>query len=222
MLLPSPVHCPVRAGSERGFTVAEMIIVVAIVGLMVAAAAPSFMLWVKDGRVMDCAQAIADIYRTARSRAMGRGSAMGVRWDATAAMPTDAAPWGQLSLIEATVGAGGGVLDPNVAMASCLTRNFTLAPNPSVTGTRFVGAVEPRYSRYAPAVAEFQDSLGSAVGQAVVCYTPSGRVWYREGADPWERLAEVPGIQVTNSDSQMARHVLLPPTGAARLVLRVQ
>lgn len=196
--------------------------VVAIVGVMVAAAAPSFLLWIKDGRVMDCAQAIADLYRTARARAMGRGSAMAVRWEAGASMPTDLAPWGQLALIEATVGAGAGVLDPSVGMASCLARDFTLDPAPATTGTRFVAAVEPRYSRYSPAVAEFQDALGNAKTDTIICYTPSGRVWFKDGVDDWEPLSEVPGIQVTNTDSEMARHVLLPPTGAARLVLRVQ
>jgi hypothetical protein len=50
----------------------------------------------KEGRVNSAGTQIMDLYRSARARAMGRGSAVLVRWDEDAAMPTAVNPAGQL------------------------------------------------------------------------------------------------------------------------------
>src|SRR5690348_11219564 len=74
-----------HAGS-RGFTLIEMMAVLALIGIVVAAAAPSWVEIQRDRRTDAAARAIADIYRIARSRALGRGSAVMVRWNANATL----------------------------------------------------------------------------------------------------------------------------------------
>src|SRR5438094_966029 len=76
-----------RRTASRGFTLIEMLSVVAFIGIVVAAAAPSWVELQRDRRADAAGRAIADLYRIARSRALGRGSAVLVRWDNNAGLP---------------------------------------------------------------------------------------------------------------------------------------
>ena len=191
--------------------------VIGVIGVMVAAAAPSFVEWMKDSRVTDAAQNIRDMYRNARARAMGRGSAMYVRWHEGAAMPTNAIPIGQFILREAVTGPATP-FHQALPVSSCTATDWSLV----ATTSRFIKTFEPRRDRYEPAETKFYDWNSNAVGWAGICFTPRGRVFYQDtDGGGFVRMAGVPRVEVENTDSTHYRTIIIPPTGAARLVLGV-
>ncbi len=194
---------------------AELLTVVAIIGILVAAAAPSFVRLMRDRRVSDAAQQMADLFRGARARAMGRGSATMVRWNVAANMPTTANPSGHLTVREAVVGVGGGALLPST---SCSATNWA---NASPT-SRFVASFDERRPRFVPAAAAMQTAQGGPLNYAEICYTPRGRTFIRYTANGvFLPLNGVPRIQVTNTRTNMQRYIILPPNGVARVIKRI-
>src|SRR4051812_25550759 len=92
---PSPMIAPrprLRArlrlgrGGLRGFTLAEMLAVIAMIGILTTVAAPAFTTMMRDRRINRAGMHIADCYRTARSRALGRGMPVLIHWDANAGL----------------------------------------------------------------------------------------------------------------------------------------
>src|SRR5262245_51449056 len=68
----------------RGFTLVEMLTVIAMIGILAVAASPIFVNMMRDRRINRAGMNIADYYRTARTRALGRGMPVLVRWKAKA------------------------------------------------------------------------------------------------------------------------------------------
>jgi prepilin-type N-terminal cleavage/methylation domain-containing protein len=208
---------------QRGFTIIELLMVMSIIGILVAAASPSFVRWMKDKRVTDAAANIADLYRMARARAMGRGAATAVVWNQSVALPNTANPGGHFVIREAVtrfplgLGAPGGevLLAP---LANCRQPDN----DGNNSGWRFVSGFDERRKRYEPAEATFLETTGTTRGYAEICYTPRGRVFYRiSPAGAFGPFTAVPRVQVENKKDGMKRHVILTPTGAARVVMRI-
>jgi len=200
---------------QRGFTLAELLTVVAIIGILAAAASPSFVRLMRDRRVSDAAQQMADMYRGARARAMGRGSAIVVRWNAAASMPTQANPAGHLTMREAVLGSGVGALLPST---SCAATSWL---DTSAT-SRYVMAFDERRKRFEPSAAVFQTAQGGTLPYVEICYTPRGRTFIRyTAAGNFLPLASVPRIQVANTTTALRRYIILPPNGVARLVTKI-
>jgi type II secretory pathway pseudopilin PulG len=193
--------------------------VISIIGILVAAASPSFVQWMKDKRVTDAAANIADLYRTARARAMGRGAATVVRFNASASMPTTAVPGGHFVMREAIAGPiPGQAFSPLEPVGNCMSPNF--ADNSPTS--RFITGFDERRKRYIPAVARFLNAGGATQTYGEICYTPRGRVFMRTAANgAFVAFNGVPRIEVENADDGMRRHVILTPTGAARVVMRI-
>lgn len=202
---------------RRGFTIVELLTVIAVIGILVAAAAPSFVSLLRDRRVDDAARNIADLYRRARARAMGRGSAVMVRWDASAALPTNANPAGRFTMKEAVAGAAGP-FSPFLPVSNCVGTNWADGADQNL----FVKSFDDRRSRYSPAQASFVDPTGNALGYVEMCFTPRGRTFIRLApAGAMAPVNGVPRIEVTNTVDQATRAVVLPPTGGARIVRRI-
>jgi len=198
-----------------GFTMVELLTVITIVGILAVAAAPSFVRLLRDRRVTDAAQQLADLYRGARSRAMGRGSAILIRWNQNASTPTNANPAGRATMREAIMGAGQGALLPST---SCFATDWTAT---SVT-SRYVMSFDDRRPRFDPAAAAFQDAQGTAVNYAEICFTPRGRTFIRYAPNGvFTPLIGVPRIEVRNTKSNMRRYVIVPPNGVARVIKRI-
>lgn len=198
---------------QAGFTLIEMLAVVTFIGIVVAAAAPSWIELTRDRRVENAAIGIADLYRTARARSMGRGSAILVRWDANASMPTNSEPSGHFTMREGVAGPTGA--SKNLPTASCFTPDWGNAG----TTSKFVMAFDERRKRYDPAEAEFLDDNANVKQYAHICFTPAGRTFVRYAATgTFSVLTGVPRVRVTNKTTKFQRFVVFPPHGSARVV----
>jgi type II secretory pathway pseudopilin PulG len=194
-----------------------MMAVVAFIGIVVAAAAPSWVELQRDRRADAAARAIADMYRIARSRALGRGSAVMVRWDANAAMPVAgaAAPTGHFTIREAIAPITGQANSANLPSASCFRPTWV----DGEANSKHVAVFDERVVRYAPAVATFIDDNGAPQQVAQICFTPRGRTWVRyANAGAFTVLTGVPRVQVQNATTKLNRFVPIPSHGSARVV----
>lgn len=82
--IPSHVHMPspVRKESALGFSLIELIIAIAIVGLVSAIAMPSYATWIKNTRVRTAAESIQNGLQIARAEAVKSNSLVEFKLDA--------------------------------------------------------------------------------------------------------------------------------------------
>lgn len=220
----------------------ELLAVIAMVGVIAAASAPSVIFLLRDRRVNDVGAEIANLYRYARARAMGRGSAVNVRYNnaPTALSALDPAdPDARFAAREALVvglaaGEATGFAQDDVGAQ----QNLGL-PRCKGTGwgagnanTLYLGSADDRRARFYPAEASFIWTDETTVAATVdICFTPRGRVWVSRGGAAFVALTGVPYILLQNQveahatnpnlQSLMRRKVIIPPTGAARLITEI-
>jgi prepilin-type N-terminal cleavage/methylation domain-containing protein len=194
-------------GAERGFTLVEMLAVIAMIGILTVVASPIFIDMMRDRRINRAAMNIADYYRTARSRALGRGMPVLIRWDANAGLKQQSS--GVLSILEPVV------LDYPSVNTSCVAIDWT-DTNVAYTYSQFdVG--DGHYER---ADVSFIDDTGATRAKADVCFSPRGRTYLRT-TGVFTELTGVPTFKVVNSKAAggtgLVRTVFIPPNGVARL-----
>lgn len=205
--------------ARRGFTMVELLAVIAVVGLLAAASAPSFIHFLRDRRVADAGAEIANTFRYARARAMGRGTAVDVRYrlapDALDALDP-ANPNARLVVREAIL--GGLTNQARLGTPNCLGTDWSSGG----TNSMFIAMFDERRPRYEPASLQFRDPANAVVaGDVDICFTPRGRVWVNYDGGGFNPIAGVPYIDVLNADSGMLRRVIIPPSGAARLITEI-
>jgi type IV fimbrial biogenesis protein FimT len=186
----------------------EMMVVVVAIGVLAAIALPSFRNQLRDRRVNQAAHQISLLYRQARTRALGRGSSVLVRF-----LPTGQ---GTVEVHEA-VGATGFAGSAGCTLAAagnCTTTNW------------FTAGQDKLVDSFDPSISTAYSTVGIALGgvgatQADVCYTPTGRSLVRyTTTGAFAPLTAVPTLTVARSDGLgLTRTVLLLPNGAARLAL---
>ena len=183
-----------------------------IIGILAAAAAPAFVDSMRDERVGSAARSVAGVYRDARSRSIGRGAAVLVRWNSAQGTPTPSDIRGHFTVREA--------IDPDSANNAPSSSCFI---NWDDADSRVVASFDERFDRYAPAQAGFMDEDGNAQNFADICFSPRGRTFvkYAEGG-AFLPLAGVPRATMLNANTSYSRQILVPPNGVARLVGRVQ
>jgi prepilin-type N-terminal cleavage/methylation domain-containing protein len=197
-----------RASSrELGFSLVELMAVIAIVALLAAIASPSFVNVLRDVRVNRSAMEVADIHRLAKARAMGRGSAVMVRFTETGGVINS----GLFEVREAIQPAGGVPLPST----SCLATNWTNASVSSRQVSRFDPGMTAEYAKF-----KFFDWNGGAQAFIEICYSPRGRSWFRTTpAGAFTQYSCVGKLDVTNTKTGRLRHVVVPCSGAARVAL---
>jgi type II secretory pathway pseudopilin PulG len=194
-------------------------VVVVIIAVLAVIAVPSFTARFRQQRVVRAAQDIAEVYRTARTQALGRGSAVMVTYtpnvDGT----------GSVDLLEAVEGNVAGVAAQrtncgNAPGRGCLTNdwaNILVAPN--------VGTARRLYLFKPPASVTTTAKVGSAAvspgSSFSVCYSPGGRAYVNTtgtwNAASWAVLNSVLDLGV--SGEGRTHRVVVLPNGTARLGL---
>jgi prepilin-type N-terminal cleavage/methylation domain-containing protein len=196
----------VRRGAARGFTLVELMLVVIIIAVMAAMAAPVLVGQWRERHGRQAATQVANVFTLARSRALARGAAVMVRWSA----PTG------FTVVEAVQGGGGTcAAQPGLGCLSNAwgtpdrvrtVQTFDTVDSVSVTG----------------------NNGGTAITKMSICFSPLGRSFISfDGTAPTAPMVGTPTLDVRRMDKQgasfvpsgLTRTVVILPNGMARLAL---
>jgi type IV fimbrial biogenesis protein FimT len=185
----------------------ELMIVVVLIGILLALGIPSISAQLRDRRTNQAAHEVALLYRQARAVAMGRGTAVLIRYDT----------------------ATRGAITVREAKNSGTENNCVGVPAPSCNANNWDAANSLKIGEFDPATMgaydnvelHFFNSAGDTEGE--VCFSPLGRPFWRNvhvGTQNFQPLTEVPRIEASPVDGiGLTRTVLILPTGASRLAL---
>lgn len=199
-------HAPRGA---RGFTLLELMVVVIIITIVSTIAIPGVVQRMKTNRTRQAAEDLALIFRQARTRAIGRTSAVLVRYNA--------------GLVEVREGIRGG-LTPGcepLPESSCVFPanrwDAVSARSQRIELTDYVASGD-----FALA-ATYDSGLGAAPEATLdMCFAPSGRAYIRNTAASATPLTPWTGIvrfDINRNDGVgLQRTILVAPSGTARVV----
>jgi type IV fimbrial biogenesis protein FimT len=204
---------------SRGFTLAEVLVVLAMIAVLVVAASPTFVKLMRDRRVNRAAAQLVDFMRSARTMAIGRGQPMLVSWNGNGVLPQNHP--GGTGYIEVDE----PIVVNNAAATTCATTQWRNAMY-----TQPVWTFDIQNGRYDYTAITFYNVDGTTAAGADICFSPTGRMYLRTGAagnvtGAFSPVLGVPSFAVFNLDTNpgsflgAARWVYLLPNGVARMQL---
>ena len=207
--------------SRDGFSLVELIAVVAIMFVLAAAASPAFVAILRDRRVNNAAMKIVNYYRTAKMMAVGRGLPILVNWNSAGNLSnTNPGSPGLIQLIEPVLTTG---TTPPSTCSQVTWAYFpaTLTTSAAVNGVQLVDSFDLKNGSYDYTSVAYvsNDPQAASPSSVDICFSPSGVSFVRYGAGAFNQLLVVPSFQVTNVMSNVTRNVFIPPNGVARLGL---
>lgn len=197
---------PVHSLRPRGFTLVELMVVVLLITLLAAIAVPSISRQMEARQARKAADIVASLYRTARLRALGRGSAVLVNYNHTS---------GLFELREAIVGESPVQPGCNqLPSSSCQNTDW----QPTSRFNQLLESFDAKADNQLEV--SMQDFQGSALSYFDVCFTPLGRAYSRTSATaPMTPLTSVPRALLKNPRIGAERQVTILPNGTSRVVV---
>jgi type IV fimbrial biogenesis protein FimT len=180
-------------------------VVVVMVAILAVLAVPQVTERLRERRSSEAAQRIASLYRTGRMRALGRGAAVLIRYDADGFRVYEA--------IQDDDAAAGCEQLPS---SSCLTTDWNDADQ-----RHEVTVFNPKNrGEYEDVRTTVSDPGGTAREELDVCFTPVGRAYLRTSdAEALGPMMGVATVAVSRGAGSLTRRVSVLPNGIARLAL---
>lgn len=203
-----PARGSMSRQATRGFTLIEMLVVVVIITLVASIAMPGIGRRMRSSKTRQAADTIGQIYSNARVRAMGRGSAVLVRFES-----------GIFTIREATLGTDA----PDPGCAS-LPEPYCL-PHDGVDPWAAAGKSQVLKTYDFASSGDYDIGHYTAGAQTLdVCFSPAGRAYSREDqAVPLANMTAPTRFWVqAPGEGDLRRNVTLSTSGAARTVAVIE
>jgi len=197
-------------------------VVVVIIAILAVIAVPSFAKRLRGRHLLQIAGRMADVYRGARARALGRGAAVLVNLNLAT---------GDFQALEGVEGTntakGFGATKStcaNLPTRGCLTNDWTNVSAGATVGTARVVDNIPNAS--ITATVTLPSGTVQTSGVVAVCFSPAGRTYITSSAAPktpdvWQALNGAAVIDITSTDPNNLTvrdyQVIVMPNGTTRL-----
>lgn len=121
-----------------GFSIIEVMVVVGIVGILIAAAVPSFTIWIQNTQIRTAGESIINGLQTARNEAVRRNACMQLEmkgktswWVNPCASPDTDPPFMRRASEEGSINATANITPNGSAIVSFSALGRLTSPNPS-------------------------------------------------------------------------------------------
>jgi type II secretory pathway pseudopilin PulG len=190
----------------------ELMTVVIMITIFAVIAIPAVTQQARERRAQEAADRVASLYRGARLRAMGRGSAILVRFTPGTR--------GRFEVLEAQRGSSAESGCEALPVSSCLSPDWN---GPADEDYRSLSVLDlANRGEYDRINMEMHDQTDAKVNALDICFTPMGRAFARtNAAQALAPLTKTHVAEVWRADGTTrlgrTRRVIILPNGAARI-----